>query len=59
MGDGDANSPEVAGLRGSCDRFCHFCLLCRVDCLDPSHHGGTLSFPSRAPFTLVRLSRVN
>lgn len=57
VGDGNAHSPEVAGLRGGCDALCHFRLLCGVDCLHPSHHGGTLSFSARAPFTLVRLSQ--
>lgn len=56
VGDGNAHSPEVAGLRGSCDTLCHFRLLCGVDCFHPSHHGGTLSFSARASFTLVRLT---
>lgn len=55
VGDGNAHSPEVAGLRGGCDALSHFRLLCGVDRLHPSHHGGTLGFSARAPFTLVRL----
>lgn len=56
MGDGDAPSPQVARLRGSCNPLCDFCLLCNIDRVHPSDHGGTLSFSARAPFTLVSLS---
>lgn len=55
VGDGDANSPEVAGLRGGCSPLFRFCLLCHIDHLHPSHHGGTLGFSARTAFTLVRL----
>lgn len=55
MGDGDAYCPKVAGICGKCNPLCDFRLLCLVDCFHPSNYGGTVSFPARAPSTLVRM----
>lgn len=54
MGHGDAHCIEMAGLCGRSNALCDFCLLCCIDHLHPAHHGGTLSFPPCASFTLVR-----
>lgn len=55
VGDGDANCPEVAGIRGICNPRCDFRVLCCVNHLHPSGYGGTLRFPARTPFALVRM----
>lgn len=54
VGNGDAYCIEMARLCGSSNALCDFCLLCCIDHLHPANHGGTLSFPTRASFTLVR-----
>lgn len=54
VGHGDAHCIEMAGLCGSSNALCDFCLLCCIDHLHPAHHGGTLSFSPCASFTLVR-----
>lgn len=55
MGDGDAKSPDLAGICGICYPRSDFRLLCCVNCLHPSDYGGALSFLARTPFALVRM----